>query len=98
MPYVFEDPKLFLATSFTPNEQQLANTIVNYWATFHRTGNPNADGGSNEGDEEAAFHWPRYSPLAHNAIVLNHTPGLVKDWDQQYCQLWEQIISTSTAQ
>jgi para-nitrobenzyl esterase len=68
---------------FTLNQQQLSDTMINYWTQFAKTGNPNSsDEGDNqqEGNNEAGIpHWPLYRATAQFISLVSPTPKTESD-------------------
>jgi para-nitrobenzyl esterase len=58
--------------SFTPNQQQLSDTMIGYWARFAKTGNPNSAG---------APTWPLYSSGSLESLVA---PTPVNETDASF--------------
>jgi para-nitrobenzyl esterase len=69
-------------------QQKLSDQIVDYWATFARSGDPN------RGSTEELPSWQRYSAEADNLLVLNSpepkmTEGYGKAND---CASWDSVL------
>lgn len=74
IPYVFGRigkplPEAWPAAPDTPEEQRLAETMLDYWSSFARTGTPEAKG---------AAKWPRYS-VAGDYLAINEKPAAARD-------------------
>ena len=57
---VFSTPSIF-----TPDQQQLSNTMIGYWTQFAKSGNPNSEG---------APDWPLYNATAQFQSLLPPKP------------------------
>eukprot|EP01087_Luapelamoeba_hula_P013339 TRINITY_DN3810_c1_g1_i3.p1 TRINITY_DN3810_c1_g1~~TRINITY_DN3810_c1_g1_i3.p1 ORF type:complete len:355 (+),score=47.85 TRINITY_DN3810_c1_g1_i3:167-1231(+) len=81
IPFVFINPIYFGQQTFAPSDEQMAKIIVDYWNSFHLTGNPNHEGG---------VQWPRYSgkPDVSDTIVLDNKATYIKNWDVEKCAKW----------
>jgi para-nitrobenzyl esterase len=68
VPYLLE---LFSTPSiFTPDQQQLSDTMIGYWTQFAKNGNPNSEGAPN---------WPLYNGTAQLQSLLPPKPQLESD-------------------
>ena len=85
MPYVFDNPILFFANTFTPEEQAVADQMISFWTNFHRTGNPN------QGASPPSFIWPDYNSKGLG-ILLKTGYGIVQDWNTAFNNFWNPII------
>jgi para-nitrobenzyl esterase len=67
------------------SQQKLSDTMVDYWTTFARTGNPNRDGTPN---------WLAYSAEKDNILILNQpTPKMAYGYGAANdCALWDKIL------
>jgi len=88
LPYVFDEQSMFGIT-LDQDELQLAQEIVQYWARFGTTGNPNT---------ENSVVWPAYDPANVNATIanLNFGGGLAVDTWGYNCEQLEQLIFFNT--
>ncbi|MFJ4199463.1 carboxylesterase/lipase family protein [Streptomyces sviceus] len=80
--YLFDDEQL--PGPATPAQQQLADTMVQYWARFAYTGDPNGHG---------AAPWPRFGTGRH---VQSLQPGRTAPADlalEHQCGFWKTIRS-----
>jgi para-nitrobenzyl esterase len=84
IPYIFPNG-IFGGTAFTPEEQQLSNEMMSYWATFAAKGTPN---------HPQQQSWPAYKvSQPHNTLVFDTPLGLVSSWDSKYCSKWKGMFS-----
>jgi len=63
---------------FTPEQQQLSDTMIGYWTQFAKTGNPNSSDereNRQEGNEEAGIpNWPSYKATTQFISLVSPTP------------------------
>jgi carboxylesterase type B len=81
IPFVFHTP----TSAFTPAEETLSQSIVQYVTTFARSHNPNYGGESQS--------WPTYTLAGDLNIVLNTTlsaPQVAMGTLQQ-CEFWQRL-------
>ena len=66
-------------------QQKLSDTMVDYWTTFARTGNPNRDDAPN---------WLSYSAEKDNVLVLNQpAPKMAYGYGAANdCAMWDNIL------
>jgi para-nitrobenzyl esterase len=65
--YVFNNPN-FLNRPFESVDQQLAETISNYWVNFTKTEDPNGSG---------LPEWPAYNTKQNKVMILGEKPGAI---------------------
>ncbi len=76
IPYVFDTHDDWLPTNAT--DRALTDTMMDYWAQFARTGDPNIAGRA---------PWPRYRPERPQVMVLGDEVGAAAPIDAALC-LW----------
>lgn len=67
----------------TPAQKQMSATMIDYWTTFARTGNPNQSG---------TPHWARATPASTAQLQL--VPGAIKPVNfaaEHQCQFWDSL-------
>ncbi len=82
--HLVEEFYLFnLGFTFTPDQQQLSNTMIRYWTQFAKTGNPNSVG---------APTWSQYSAGGSFQSLVAPTPVVESDasfdTDHNCSSLW----------
>ncbi|KAG2389021.1 hypothetical protein C9374_014421 [Naegleria lovaniensis] len=70
---------------FSPQEDVLSTSIVNYFTNFVKFGNPN-------GNSTSSVTWPQFSANNRQTMMFQ-TPAnqLVKDYKKSYCDEWDYI-------
>ena len=72
----------------SPTQEQLSDQMMQYWANFARTGNPNGPG---------IVHWPLYNP--DTPLVLSFKPGgntVIDNFDAAHrCAFWVHAAPTN---
>jgi para-nitrobenzyl esterase len=63
--YLFDLEELGIILTFTPDQQQLSDTMIGYWTNFAKTGNPNSAG---------APMWSRYEAGGSLESLVAPTP------------------------
>ncbi|MCP2168682.1 carboxylesterase/lipase family protein [Goodfellowiella coeruleoviolacea] len=74
----------FMGPLKNAEQEKLSDTMVNYWTTFARTGNPNGNGEVN---------WPRYRSAA-DVLSLDIAPGGIHTVDiekNSHCGFWATV-------
>jgi carboxylesterase type B len=87
LPFAFHMDVPSLNATFTPVEAALAATMVDYWAAFVKTGNPN--NGTVSPGSMASFPFPAWDPVARTNLVLNDT--LTVESSAPLCTLWDTL-------
>jgi para-nitrobenzyl esterase len=73
------DPRTGKPYEFTSAQQKLATTMIGYWTTFARTGDPNTAG---------APHWAPYRSGARVQSLAPTRIGPVNDLTEHHCGFW----------
>jgi para-nitrobenzyl esterase len=68
--YLFNLSAFGISPTFTPDQQQLSDTMIGYWTQFAKTGNPNSEGAPN---------WPSYNATAQLQSLLAPTAAPESD-------------------
>jgi para-nitrobenzyl esterase len=72
----------------SPTQKRLSDQMMQYWANFARTGNPNGQG---------IEHWPLYNPNTH--LVLSFKPSgtmVIDNFDADHrCAFWRTTAPTN---
>jgi len=87
LPYLFAPSVLSKVGNFTPDEKVLSASIMNYWANFAKTGNPN------QGSQTPPrVNWPSWNPSTLSSIRFA-TPQnqIVNGLQKQLCDFWDVI-------
>jgi len=61
VPYILGNLEL-AGSDVTPNDEEIASALANYWVQFAATGNPNREGQPN---------WPQYDPATDECLLVN---------------------------
>jgi para-nitrobenzyl esterase len=81
--YLFDLSAFGITPTFNSDQQQLSDTMINYWTQFAKTGTPNSsDEGDDqqEGNNESGIpHWPSYNATAKFISLVSPTPKLESD-------------------
>jgi len=72
-----------LNVSFTPQEIQLSNSIIGYWTSFAKFGDPNLS------NPPPAVTWPEYDPSQRMGLVLDET--ITTESSLDLCSFWDNI-------
>jgi len=93
VPYVFHLGKgQSFGFFFDDAEMELSQNIVNYWANFAATGNPNGPNNS--------VQWPKFNPLneTDQILVLDlNISTTTHSFSQPFCELWQGVIFSATS-
>ena len=81
LPFVFHNVPSF--ASFTTEESAFSDSMMAYWATFAKTGNPNAD--------LAHPTWPAWDLAGRQTLVLNTSSSVVERSDE--CDFWDRYTN-----
>ena len=79
--YVMGKPWSFFRSDFKPQERPLADSMMNYWGQFARSGNPNAPG------EDS---WPPYDQQ-DLTLLFNLENRVASGVHQQDCLFWSDL-------
>jgi para-nitrobenzyl esterase len=79
--YVFGNPMSVIRRTFDAVEQPLAESMMAYWTTFARTGQPDAGG---------LPAWPPYGP-EQTAMVFDLRNALASEMYNDQCTFWEEL-------
>jgi para-nitrobenzyl esterase len=87
LPFVLDLSFLGLQPTFSPDDQALSNTTIQYWAQFARTGNPNFAGAPN---------WPAYTGkggMIQSLIAPNPTTESDANFDSDHkcSSFWNEL-------
>jgi len=85
--FVFNDPAVNFMTSFTSDEQTLANSVASLWGSFVITSDPETLTGVN---------WPRYNKATASVINLTTTKYSLVEINWPICNNWENILLTGS--
>lgn len=77
IPFVFGN---FGNHTLTPADTHLSDQIMDYWANFARTGNPNSAG---------HFPWPRYTASGDANVVLTTPVHTQRGLYATQCDFWD---------
>uniref|UniRef100_T1E184 Carboxylic ester hydrolase n=1 Tax=Cupiennius salei TaxID=6928 RepID=T1E184_CUPSA len=78
--YVFGNP---MHEEFTKSENQLSRNIMDKWAAFAKTGNPNIRG---------RVKWPRYTCENPKYLVISKRDRVAVRPDNNRCELWRNFF------
>jgi para-nitrobenzyl esterase len=79
--YIMGSPMSFTRSNFKAKEQALADSMMNYWAEFARSGNPNGDGPS---------QWPLYDQR-DQTLIFNLQNSIATGVHAADCRFWEDL-------
>ena len=79
LPFVFHQTPNF--TGFLPYEDTLSAYMAHKWASFAKTGDPNANGGDPA--------WPAWTPAGHAVLLINDT--VTTESSAATCGFWDAI-------
>jgi len=83
--FLFRSPA-FYNESFTPAEDKLSWTMIDYWTNFARTANPN------KGLNNVSPIWPAFnSNTMQNMKFIAPIPVVQTNWNQQNCDFFDSI-------
>lgn len=93
LPYVFGSP-LILNANLTQPEWQLSNSIMQYWANFLRTGNPNKGPWAISSHLSSAPLWPSYTTNGGGNTTMKLDIPLSTQPTPSFpiCQLWDKLV------
>ncbi|XP_041376991.1 cAMP-regulated D2 protein-like [Gigantopelta aegis] len=91
VPFVFQSAGLGGFT-YTPDEIQLSNDVIDYWTNFAKTGDPNRSS-SVKGPKGARMNWPNYKKENSWSQMRFKAPGSYVDnnFRSFYCDFWDRI-------
>uniref|UniRef100_F7CJV8 Carboxylesterase 3 n=1 Tax=Ornithorhynchus anatinus TaxID=9258 RepID=F7CJV8_ORNAN len=81
-PFMANESFLFAFPGAREEEKQLSKTMMQYWANFARTGDPNGKG---------LFHWPLFD-LTESYLELNLTPKIGKKLRGAKMEFWMKTL------
>ena len=79
--YVFGQPMSFTRQNFKEKETALADSMMSYWGTFARSGNPNGSG---------PITWPAYGD-SDQTLLFNLQNSIANGVHKQDCRFWQEL-------
>ena len=79
--YVMGRPWSFFRRDFKPDERNLADSMMDYWGQFARTGNPNAPGSNS---------WPAYDER-DLTLLFNLENSVAVEVHKRACEFWDNL-------
>ncbi|XP_031571703.1 uncharacterized protein LOC116305864 [Actinia tenebrosa] len=86
--YVFGDPLLKHPNELNNTDVQFSKSVMKYWATFAKTGNPNPSSGQN------AVQWPLYTTANQQYLSLKPTPEAKSNLLAARMNFWNSYLGT----
>eukprot|EP00055_Hartaetosiga_balthica_P006252 m.19384 g.19384 ORF g.19384 m.19384 type:complete len:560 (-) comp5105_c0_seq1:307-1986(-) len=80
LPFVFDSATFVDGFQFTDKEQQLANLVSGFWASFATNDKPTSKQG---------LVWPTFTTQQQNTMLFNLTSTVVTDHRRNYCEFWD---------
>ncbi|XP_006825066.1 uncharacterized protein LOC100375895 [Saccoglossus kowalevskii] len=86
--YLFydEDSQLYQSTPY--RDIQLSRTMIDYWANFVKTGNPN------NGTTEMSVEWPEYTTEDQKYLEIKHNLSIESNPKKEEMNFWLKYVST----
>jgi len=72
-----------LNVTFTPQERELSNSMIGYWTSFAKYGDPNLS------TPPPSVTWPTYDPNQRMGLVLDET--IVPESSASLCSFWDSV-------